>query len=876
MAAQPSSERLLERQAELAALATAWRQAQDGDGSLWWVRAEAGGGKTRLMAELAAGRRVLWGAAEPVSPPEPYLALTTALPGFLPAASRAESVNRVIAHLEQEVANGGPVLLVLDDLHWCDDGTVAVLVRLAQRCRRQPWLILAACRPAEGSEALRLALSETAAQGSATLLDLPALSEAGVRALASRVRGATISEEEAMALAAGSGGNPWLVETLAAGGRPAVRARERVLGQVAVVERQQPGAAALLAALAPAGEPLPHPVVALLAGGDGPRTRHLLTALRDAGLLREEGEGWQFRHELLRAVVLDTLIAADRRDAHRVLAAALEQSAVHLPPGQAGAVRLAMHYAEAGDPRAHAWALRASRAAGDVDAHAEALAQAQRALSFAQDEEQRRTALRACERPAFRLGRFADARSYAEQALALAGGDDEVRANLHRRAANAARLSGDFAAAARHMDQAVATLADQPVSNEKVKLAVARVLQAQVGGDVTLTEQRAAHALELAGQLPDKSLASTFVLETRSYLGMAQLTAGDPAGFASFEAIAVLGAVDPRFEREVLIGMNNAYGLAVLSLFHDDAVRYRERLEAGMRRHDLGWQNWILPYHALEMVQRGDYAGARALLATVRPQPPALEHAVHTCAALLLEARAGSVHKARMQHSAVRWAPGPVHGLLRDVVLLDIAAFDEELRAQTSFERIYRRSVERQQARPAAVAAVALARWCAEAPAAPPWLTQDSPLHLYWRWAAALVDHDRAALLTIADQLDALHLPWDAALTRRDGGDTAAAYRRFRDLEAVTAREETAALLRAAGQPVPRRSRAGQERDLLTDTERALCRLVAGGERTADIAEKLGIGERTVETHLTRIYQKTGVRGRGALAAWWTAQNPAD
>lgn len=62
---------------------------------------------------------------------------------------------------------------------------------------------------------------------------------------------------------------------------------------------------------------------------------------------------------------------------------------------------------------------------------------------------------------------------------------------------------------------------------------------------------------------------------------------------------------------------------------------------------------------------------------------------------------------------------------------------------------------------------------------------------------------------------------------------------------------------------MPRRSRSAIERDPLTETERGVCRLVAAGESNTAIAERLGISVRTVESHMARIYQKSGQRECG-------------
>lgn len=98
-AALPSApSTLLERDHELQQLTQAWSEARTAYGSLVFVRAEAGGGKSRLAAAIAAtaGNAVLWGTAEPVAPPEPYLAILQTLPGFDSAAVQGSPVEHAI------------------------------------------------------------------------------------------------------------------------------------------------------------------------------------------------------------------------------------------------------------------------------------------------------------------------------------------------------------------------------------------------------------------------------------------------------------------------------------------------------------------------------------------------------------------------------------------------------------------------------------------------------------------------------------------------------------------------------------------------------------------------------------------------------------
>jgi len=54
----------------------------------------------------------------------------------------------------------------------------------------------------------------------------------------------------------------------------------------------------------------------------------------------------------------------------------------------------------------------------------------------------------------------------------------------------------------------------------------------------------------------------------------------------------------------------------------------------------------------------------------------------------------------------------------------------------------------------------------------------------------------------------------------------------------------------------------------LSEREREIARLIAQGSTTREIAETCSISERTVETHLGRMYAKLGVSTRAQLAAW--------
>ncbi len=853
--------RLLEREHELSLLRAAWRAATAGRGSAWLIVAEAGGGKTRLLREACRGLPARWGTSEPVTPPEPYLAVMQALRGFRPAARRTESVERAV-ELTERLSDAGPLAIVFDDLHFADEGTLAVFVRLARLCAERPWLVLGAMRPGEGSDALRLAAAELTGQEQARRLDLAPLSAAAVGSLATELRGVPLEEAELAQLFAESGGNPWFVRALALGAGAVAATRDRILLRLDRLDAAIPGARELLAACAPAGAPLPHAAIAALAGGDTPELRRRLRALRDAGVLYERDGAWRFRHELLRRSVFEALLEADRRDAHRRLAEALED--------RASAAVVAMHYAAAGDGRAAGWALQAAREASAYDAHGEALAQIERALAFPLEPEQRRTALRAAARLTWSLGRFAESGRFAEQAIAIPGGEPETISWLHLRAGESWRLHGDALAASAHLEAAERVLEGRPVSQQKLRVAVSLVQQAALRGWPERARSTAERTIALARELDDRPAAEGYALEARCYLGLSLITAGDPGGFEPILEMLEIATARPETSRNIVRMSVLAYTAAVRALFHAEAERFRGWMVERMERHRFEWDAEVAPYRLLELVQRGAYAEARAL-AEQMARRAAPGNAVVETALALLHARLGSRARAKTALGGDGRPAGFVNRSLRSLARLEGDTWPKTAAGESDAAACYAFADRHNHARLAGVAAVALVRASGRAPSRPAWLVPHSPLAAFWDWAGVLAAGDRAGLRAAAERMRELHCPYEAAIALADAGELQEAYRALRALGAQRAQEGIARRMRAEGLPIPR-GRTGAPPDRLTDTERAICRLLVAGATNGAIAGDLRIGVRTVEAHLNRIYQKSGCQGRAALAAWWAEQ----
>ena len=178
------------REAELAVLARRLAAAREGRGSVCLLAGEPGIGKTRLATEASAlarrhGFQVLTGHCDEAGA-VPYQPFAEALRAYLHRASPAQAQEalpppvatelvRLVPRLAEGVAGvrplaptggaarpalveamgefiarlatgAGPVLLFVDDLHWADEGSLAMLHHLARQAPALPLLIVGTYR----------------------------------------------------------------------------------------------------------------------------------------------------------------------------------------------------------------------------------------------------------------------------------------------------------------------------------------------------------------------------------------------------------------------------------------------------------------------------------------------------------------------------------------------------------------------------------------------------------------------------------------------------------------------------------------------------------------------------------------------------------
>lgn len=311
----PAMRELLGRSAELAALRRLLGVAQ---GAVV-IHGEAGVGKAALAVRaLADGPHREGGALGTLS----WLPLRRAFPE-LPAETWTGDADYVAAVVGERV--GSQVLLV-EDVHWADSGSLAVLDQLVGRVA----LVMTVRR---GDRAAVDVLTRLEAAG-ATRLDLEPLAPAAAADLVERVR-AGLPRAQVADLVVRTGGNPLLIEELTLGGpgavslELAVRARCRQLP-----EPQLEG----LALIALARRPLP---VAALPDAAGLIASGLLVV--------DEQVRADIGHALIRDVIGDLVSPQRRVRCHRALAGLLDH------PGD-----VALHLLAAGDADvAHAMAMRA-------------------------------------------------------------------------------------------------------------------------------------------------------------------------------------------------------------------------------------------------------------------------------------------------------------------------------------------------------------------------------------------------------------------------------------------------------------------------------------------------------------------------------------
>jgi predicted ATPase len=157
---------LLERADPLAGLDSRLREVgASGRGRVVLVSGEAGIGKSALVRAFARrpdAPRLLWGACDALRTPRalgPFVDIAEAAGGELAAAVAEAAPPAAVAGALAAELRRAPATVVLEDLHWADEGTLDVLRLLARRVDSLPALVVATFRDdeAHGAHPLRIA-----------------------------------------------------------------------------------------------------------------------------------------------------------------------------------------------------------------------------------------------------------------------------------------------------------------------------------------------------------------------------------------------------------------------------------------------------------------------------------------------------------------------------------------------------------------------------------------------------------------------------------------------------------------------------------------------------------------------------------------------
>jgi DNA-binding SARP family transcriptional activator len=368
---------LIGRAGELEQLRLAIDEVRNGHGRVVVIVGEAGVGKSSLVTVIGAdarkqGTRMLLGRcyeSQQILPFGPWVdalrgggvseeavALRDLAPVWQAELSRllpevsvpdlpapSDDLLRLfesVAQLVERLTIQGPLVLVLEDLHWADEMSLRLLAFVARRTRTAPALIVATAREEELASApvLQRVLDEVATESHFVSMPLSPLSRgetaALVRSLTRRGSDETLVERLSERLWAASEGNPFMiVETMRALDEGAVtetapslplpeRVRRVIAGRL---ERLSPRGQQLAAVAAVIGREFEFPVLQIAAGLGVRDAAEGVEELVRRRVLHGIGERFDFTHERFREVVRDRLLALHRKVLHGQLAKALEE-----------------------------------------------------------------------------------------------------------------------------------------------------------------------------------------------------------------------------------------------------------------------------------------------------------------------------------------------------------------------------------------------------------------------------------------------------------------------------------------------------------------------------------------------------------------------
>ncbi len=340
------------RDRELARLNASLDRATRGLGSVAFLEGEAGIGKSRLLdavGDAASGRdAVVWRAkAEEMERGRPFSALLRAIGTNPRGVAEIEEIGQLLnasavspatggwvevpelrfrvidslLELVDRVASESAIVLTIDDLHWADESTVEAVIAFARACRDRPLLIALAARPLPRPEGFRRLATQIEAENT---MKLRALDDEAVRSLLTDLIGKEAISPPLLDVMRQAGGNPFFVIALARTllgrdgeidpGEPLpLELRQSALLQFADMDRNVQEVLATASMLG--GSIAVEVLAAVRADTVGGLVPTLATAI-DAGILEDDGSRIAFRHDLVREAVYQSITPTLRSALH--------------------------------------------------------------------------------------------------------------------------------------------------------------------------------------------------------------------------------------------------------------------------------------------------------------------------------------------------------------------------------------------------------------------------------------------------------------------------------------------------------------------------------------------------------------------------------
>jgi DNA-binding CsgD family transcriptional regulator/tetratricopeptide (TPR) repeat protein len=422
---EPAPGRLVGRGPELRRLTGLLDDAAAGRPGHALIGGDAGVGKTRLVTELAAraagrGFTVLSGRCAELGDTIPYLPLADALRGAtaggsppqrllgalasrpllsrllpdrgtgpasadLPGVAQQQLFGAVLGLLA-ELAAASPVLLVLEDLHWADRSTRDLLTFLSRVLHRERVAVAGTYRTDDlgRRHPLRPLLAELLRLPSVTAIQLGPLGNAELAEHLTAVAGRALDPAALRRIITRAEGNPYYAEELlAAGDVPEAALPTEVAALLlARVEQVPPVAQQVLRAAAVAGRRVEDSIVRAASGVPAPEYEEAIREAVTRQLLVPGGQGYAFRHALLREAVYGDLLPGERTRLHARYAELLSDPG-RLATVTGTAAELAYHCLASHDiAGAFTASVQAAREADELGAPAEAQRHYDQALSL--------------------------------------------------------------------------------------------------------------------------------------------------------------------------------------------------------------------------------------------------------------------------------------------------------------------------------------------------------------------------------------------------------------------------------------------------------------------------------------------------------------